>query len=447
MTASKKRAGPAADLARIETFFALQLKHSDPLPQPERDKIEDLRDDAAWADTQANRQRLGRLNWLGRSFAGFERWAGTLRPGGLLRKMEQLTRGETHSAEAAIKPHPVPAGTSDAPLAFAADFHLFDRLSLHYGGDFRGAVLINYLLGTLGSAAIISFMSPPLGLEGFIEWIHKTHPKLDFPYGLVLETACILSILIIFWVGRTPERAGDSPRAGRRWFGRRWHQRWLEYRVLAERFRYLELLLPFGKQFVQGPPFVPERDANRYWHNRYFIWRATDAEIETQSARQYRQRTLAVMAAQEQYHTHNHRRRGTIARRLHLIAAGLFLLSLCIGAVDLALRFFNHAMPQLEQALGGTLLFFAALLPVFSAAIHGVLAHTEYTKLAETSAEIAVRIHDQYEQLAAIDVADEVEAARSLEPLRDAVFAFAETAINEATGWTATLRDKNVPLA
>ncbi len=448
MIASKKRAGPALDLARVETFFALQLGETRaPLPPGERDKIEDLRDDARWADAQANRLRVGRLNWLGRSFARFERWAGNLRPSWILRKMEQLTSGGRYSGEAVPRPHPVPPGTSDEPLAFAADFHLFDRLSLHYGGDFRGAVLINYLLGTLGSAAIIFSISPPFGLQPFIDEIHKI-PQLNRPWTLVLETACIMSILIIFLIGRTPERKEDSPRSDIRWFGRRWHQRWLEYRVLAERFRYLELLLPFGKEFVERPPFVPERDANRYWHDRYFIWRATAAQIEEQSTRQYRDRVLAVMAAQEQYHAHNHRRRGTIARRLHLFAAGLFLLSLLIGSVDLALAFYGPATsPEVKSEHGSTLLFFAALLPVFSAAIHGVLAQTEYIKLAETSAEVAARIHDQYEQLAAVDVTDGAATSASLEPLRETVFAFAATVVNEATGWTATLRDKNVPLA
>src|SRR6202022_2792189 len=102
-----------------------------------------------------------------------------------------------------------PLGTSDEPRAFAADFRLFDRLSLHYGGDFRGAVLINYLLGTLGSAAIIFSISPPFGLRPFIDEIHKIS-QLNRPWTLVLETACIISILIIFLIGRTPERKEDS---------------------------------------------------------------------------------------------------------------------------------------------------------------------------------------------------------------------------------------------
>jgi hypothetical protein len=34
----------------------------------------------------------------------------------------------------------------------------------------------------------------------------------------------------------------------------------------------------------------------------------------------------------------------------------------------------------------------------------------------------------------------------TLKPIRDAVTAFADAAINEASGWRTMLRDKNVPL-
>jgi hypothetical protein len=48
--------------------------------------------------------------------------------------------------------------------------------------------------------------------------------------------------------------------------------------------------------------------------------------------------------------------------------------------------------------------------------------------------------------VARITPSEEDARPSTLEPIRDAVTAFADAAINEAVGWHAMLRDKNVPL-
>ena len=59
---------------------------------------------------------------------------------------------------------------------------------------------------------------------------------------------------------------------------------------------------------------------------------------------------------------------------------------------------------------------------------------------------IAERISVLYQQLATIDGADVEATPETLAPMREIVEQFAEEVINEATGWKAMLRDKNVPL-
>lgn len=92
-------------------------------------------------------------------------------------------------------------------------------------------------------------------------------------------------------------------------------------------------------------------------------------------------------------------------------------------------------------------LFLAGIAPVLSAAIHGILSTTEYTKLAQISTETAGRIYVLYETLAAIDAADVEATPQVLAPISAVVQQFAEEVIEEATGWKAMLRDKNLPLA
>ena len=101
--------------------------------------------------------------------------------------------------------------------------------------------------------------------------------------------------------------------------------------------------------------------------------------------------------------------------------------------------FFNENLKSL-------VLFGAVLAPVLAAAIHGVLATTEYTKVAESSRETADRITSLIAAITAFPPSEERAGPAALKPIRDAVTAFADAAINEASGWRAMLRDKNVPL-
>jgi len=67
--------------------------------------------------------------------------------------------------------------------------------------------------------------------------------------------------------------------------------------------------------------------------------------------------------------------------------------------------------------------------------------------VAESSRETADRIASLLVIVDAIPPSEAEATPLTLEPIRDAVAAFAGAAINEAVGWHAMLRDKNVPLA
>jgi len=248
-----------------------------------------------------------------------------------------------------------------------------------------------------------------------------------------------------------------SPRLGTQ----RWHQRWLEYRLLAERFRYVDLLLPMGPKAVLAMSIASPAEAGRMWHQRYFERRLDEvagaerhdaAQAPTQTVRAYRDHALAVMAQQEEYHCDNHRRRGAISHRLHSAGKVAFFSTLLICAVEIGWHFVRelHAIATLTPLhtddFRMTLLFLAGVFPVFSAATYAIATHAEYAKVADTSAETFERVHSLYEQLAALPVPEGDVSPTALASMQPIVVEFAGIAITEATGWRAMLRDKNVPL-
>ena len=434
-------------LESVREFLRADPDASPPMGREDRAKVRDLRTDVR---ILARSRRFPGTPFLGSAFVGFER---------LFSARAERTR-----------PRGFPALSDTAidraqPREFVGDYSVFDRLSIVYGGLFRGSVVVNYLLGIVGvGITVCSILPQPQfvsssGASRFPEFVL---------YAPVIELGCILVISAIFFYGQTPghEAAAKRPRWRRlltlRRFAHRWHERWLEYRLLAERFRYLELILPLSPDAAQKPPFTPAEPMSRHWYDHYFVWRTKGAIPTRVSVSEYREQALALMLEQVSHHDANSSRRGAIGRRLHKLAVWLFFLSLALCLLELLsepatiacalspdrllwgfrwpcdfTRCFNPNFRSLA-------LFGAILAPVVAAAIHGVLATTEYTKVAESSRETADRIAVLVSRIAPPTETD--AEVVTLDSLRDAVTAFADAAINEASGWHAMLRDKNVPL-
>jgi hypothetical protein len=433
-------------LARVREFLSAAPYASSYLAREDRAKVKDLRADVR---RLAGAQRFPGAPGLGRIFSGFERvFSLFVRP--VRRRRGLVALGETTIGGA-------------EPRAFVGDYSVLDRLSIVYGGLFRGSVVINYLLGIVGVGFTICSMLPqPRFLAPSGELLF---PEFAY-YAACIEFICILMISAIFCYGHTPdyETWPKQPRLRRLWpprlFAHRWHERWLEYRVLAERFRYLELMLTFSPGAGSEPPFTPASPEARRWYDKYFIWRTEGAKPTKATVREYRAWALALMLEQFQHHEANSSRRGAIGRRLHKFAVLLFFISLLLCLADLffeseTLRCATHTHGFIlpcpwtgifNENFRSIVLFCAVMMPVLGAAIHGILATTEYTKVAESSKEAADRIASLLVTVGAMP-ASEADADRvTLEPIRDAVAEFAAAAINEAVGWHAMLRDKNVPL-
>ena len=325
---------------------------------------------------------------------------------------------------------PAPGGNP----SFEDDRRRFDALASFYGNRYRGSVAINYALSVL---AVLFALGPAAfpdhicgGLEVLLHW---------------LELVCIVLIVAIYWRGRSPRphSGGQIPVDPGRVLNRRWHERWLEYRGLAERFRYAELLQPLEAEVMES---FAERDPHnrhesRGWAQRYFEWRfravqwpARDAG--TDEPQPYVARLRQVMHEQKTYHEGNAAECEAITRHLHGVSGS------CFGGTLVAclLAIFGWTAPWL--------LLLEAGLPALAASAHGILATGEYIKLGESSRTTADAIGRLIGDLDArpAEGRGRGETVRSLAPLVPEVRAFWNLVTSEATGWQATLRDKNVPL-
>jgi hypothetical protein len=445
MSAQQAPPHTTATLARLHEFLRDKASIEPCLAEEERAKVGDLCADVT---------RLRGARWFpvaagfGRVFSAFESvsslWVRGI-PG-----TASLTEQEKSVMKAA------------RPQAFADDYAMFDHLSILYGGLFRGSVIVNYLLGVVAVGVTLASILPQ---PNFVSWSGTPLvPEFSW-HALRMEFACILIIGVIFCYGQTPHAESASEVRGWRRglsfrrFAHRWHERWLEYRVLAERFRYLELMLPLSLRAPHLPPFSANDGEDR-WYDRYFVWRTEEAKLPHVDTRGYRERALALMHEQIDHHTANSIRRGAIAARLHRIAVSLFFASLLLCLVDLAFEAGTRSCHALHGPanwcyvvgvfngnLKSIIEFLAILAPVVAAAIHGVLATTEYTKVAESSRRTAARIESLIPGIEAFISNEHPANSKTLESIHDAIFAFADATINEASQWREMLRDKNIPLA
>lgn len=183
-------------LTRFDRFVAAQHDDAIPLAAFELAKLDALRDDIAWLQGRDADGKAERASWLGGVYQHFERWWG--RPG---------DPRHGYAREATAPPRNPPPGPFDA------DCSLLDRLSLWYGGQYRGVIVFNVRMAMLGGVA---------ALAG-----HALGHGWELLFGPI-EIAGFLTVLAFYLVGRTPRPAfeGALRRAPR--IARRWHQRWLD---------------------------------------------------------------------------------------------------------------------------------------------------------------------------------------------------------------------------
>jgi hypothetical protein len=410
-------------LARFDGFAAAYDATRPAPARFERAKVAGLRDDLAWQHRRAAHAPL--LSRLGRLYHAFEHCVSG-------RARGTHTARPPHDARTDVVATTAASGALPDPLALGDDQRALDRLSLWYGGQYRGAILVNYVLGVVSGILAVS-----------TKFLHEPWERR---FGVV-EVALILVVATIYLVGRTPRDAYAGRRA--RSMSRRWHQRWLEYRLLAERLRYAALLQPFDRGADSTWVRIIRTGRARGWYDDYFLWRWSqrprpDAGLPAELCGAWCTRLSGVLAEQVAYHREAGSRRRRLVHILERLAMGFFIATAILITVHVALLWIGvapsaHAAgPWQAQATWVSVL--AGLFTVLGAALHGILGSTELSKIADNSLELV-------EQLEALRARlDPLIDARRIDAMQDAVEELCRLVTEEATGWRALLRDKDLPL-
>ncbi|MGP0094163.1 MAG: DUF4231 domain-containing protein [Xanthobacteraceae bacterium] len=252
-----------------------------------------------------------------------------------------------------------------------------DTLAEHYGHRYRSAYILAYLLSAVAVFAAV-------GHHVFEEQVY-----------VGIELFAIIAILGIILVGR-------------HWH---WHERWMDYRALAENLRhgrFLAFVGEFGRIHDTAP-----RPSGR--EPPWMLWyiRATMREIGLPTATldaTYQWRLLEATLANEiqgsegqlAYHQDNQKTVGRIDHMLHFLGNGCFYLTFFILVLLAAAAALSAGKTQLESGGAPVSSFFAAFvaflrkhqifwtagLPALGAALSGIRAHGDFEGLRERSAHM-----------------------------------------------------------
>jgi hypothetical protein len=261
-----------------------------------------------------------------------------------------------------------------------------DRLADFYADKYRSSFFLAYPLAAM--AVVLALL--PITIEPV--W---RSPALDITC-IIAELVTVAAILGLVFVGKL----------------RRWHERWMEYRVLAEVIRQLRVLIPLGggRPLIRVPGHLEDYgEPSRTW--MFAFMRALGRSTGLPSARvdaAYVARCLEhlrnIVADQHRFHEINEHRLERIAHTLHRTA--FLFLALTIIAILLHLVPFLH-LPDLhslhEPAISHWFTLAAASLPAFGSALAGINNQGEFSRVAKRSRAMAHRMKHLENEIAILE--------------------------------------------
>lgn len=318
------------------------------------------------------------------------------------------------------------SGTPPSPLEdwinsrLRDHFAWADRLANFYADAHRSAFVASYLLA---ATAVLVALLP-----------------MTLAWGRGFEIACtgiefviLATILALLKLGRA----------------RHWHERWTDYRLLAELIRQLRFLIPLGGG--RPLPRIPAHlavygDPARTW--MYWHVRAIAREVgipDAQVTPVYMHDCLDFLtrlagdehSGQCNFHLMSERRARLLSQRLRSIT--LFLLAFTIGSVFFRLLYFAVPKEMISGALEHWLILTSATLPALGAALEGINNQGEFTRIAKRSAAMASGFKRYAEKIASLKKSLSPRLA-SVIPLSSDI---AETMVAEVVDWRAIFIDRS----
>jgi hypothetical protein len=299
-----------------------------------------------------------------------------------------------------------------------------DALATYYSHKYRSAYVLAYLLsvGAVASA-LASFV--------FVGEVHHTVPLLEI--GLAgLEFMFVTLIVAIVSLGQ----------AGR------WHDRWLDYRALAEMLRQLRFLGLLG-QYEKRASLEASARPSAGWVLWYL--RATMRELGMPAGYlgpEYQRKVLrafvpAELSEQIDYHSKNMVGLRRLHRGLHISGNICFALAFVILFLFLFASAISYWIPAVGERLVQVAKYITALtalLPTLGAAFAGIRFTGDFEGFAERSAQTgseldALKDHCTF----ALDRLD-------FDTTADVLFESAHVMAADINGWTTLYSRKHLTL-
>jgi hypothetical protein len=253
-----------------------------------------------------------------------------------------------------------------------------------------------------------------------------------------IATALVEASILAFLVG--------LPMWARR---RRWHEKWLEYRVLAELTRQLRILVPLG-----GARTLPRTAAHlssygdpaRSWMN----WQARaiardigvpDVRVDPDYMTARCAELLDFLGAaspprgQIGFHHMNAHRMERIHQRLHRMSLILFAVTILAVATNWILRFIH---PDSPERVSDWLILFSAFLPSLGAALASINNQGEFARLQRRGNAMEQSLTVLRDQI--VDLAARPEGP-SLARVSELSARLAEMMVDENTEWRIVVLD------
>ncbi|HVN94474.1 MAG TPA: DUF4231 domain-containing protein [Terracidiphilus sp.] len=304
---------------------------------------------------------------------------------------------------------------SEAPAPpEATRTYLLDRLCPHYAW---ADGLSGYYAGLLRSSALsTSLLSALAVLVAMLGMLGHAYRFGGRRVPALAEFALIAIILLITWHGRRTH----------------WHERWLNYRQLAELLRQYCYLSPLGCPLATPPlPAHFSSVSDRSWVDGMFRAIARDLGLAPAVVDQPYLASIGkliekILDDQIGYHEGNSHTMEKLSHRLHHIGTSLFVITLLACIV--------HVFTSEESYL---LLILATVPPAFGAAFYAIASQGEFARTADRSRAMAIEL----KSLQTTDLKNALDLpSENFVALREAAQRIAGVMIAETMDWSFVFR-------
>ena len=256
-----------------------------------------------------------------------------------------------------------------------------DHLAVHYGNLYRSSYFFNYIFAAIAVfLALFDLVAGGMGFGNKTIWISA-------------EVTIIVLILAVTTAGQKG----------------RWHEKWIDYRQLAEELRqyrlyYLTLGRGIGDELTRG-----EAGEAAGWVDWYLAATRREAGMTSGSFATTEIKQIAEVLLEEEirpqiaYHNKKAHMLHAMEHRLHHLGEYAFAATLIICLIYLSLAFLAGKEPGLpkwayetKKDIKGIVTMMTGFLPALGAAFFGIRVQGEFGSTAERS-------HATASQLAVID--------------------------------------------